>query len=397
MTTLKSDVCIVGGGIMGCWTAFFLRRRGKSVVLIEKGSVGEQASGVNFGNVRLQGRHPRQYPLSLRSQAIWERLEELIGDRCEYSSKGHIYLALADADIPRIEQYAKEAREHGIVIDVMGGNEARRRWPWLGPLVRAASYSHRDGTANPRLVAPAVARAAKAAGAQIFERQLVSSITPEAGGFRVATESGLVVQCESVLNAAGAWAGAIAERFGEKVPLFAAGPPQFVTEAMPYVVEPSVQAIDGSVIFRQVERGNVVVAGFPRGASDPVANKAPVQPAKTVATMNRLAEVAPPFASSHVIRVWSGIEGYLPDMIPVIGPSGTTPGLFHSFGFSGHGFQVGPGVGDCLAEIIATGRSQTPIEAFSISRFAGRGSIDEKIVKEFDPSLSIAAGYKAKG
>ena len=159
---------------------------------------------------------------------------------------------------------------------------------------------------------------------------------------------------------------------------------------MPYQVVPSVQAVDGSVIFRQVERGNVVVAGFPRGVSDPVANKAPVHPAKTVATMNRLAEVAPPLASAHVIRVWSGIEGYLPDMLPVIGPSATTPGLVHAFGFCGHGFQVSAGVGDCLAELIDTGTTETPLDAFSISRFSAGATIDEKIIKEFEASVAGA-------
>ncbi|KAB2847023.1 MAG: FAD-binding oxidoreductase, partial [Hyphomicrobiaceae bacterium] len=146
MTDYSCEVCIVGGGLIGCWTALFLRRRGRSVVLIEKGSVGEQSSGVNFGNVRLQGRHPSQYPLSLRSQAIWEKLENHIGETCEYAAKGHLYLALADRETAKIEEYAREARAHSIAIEIMGGNEARRRWPWLGPAVRAASFSARDAT-----------------------------------------------------------------------------------------------------------------------------------------------------------------------------------------------------------------------------------------------------------
>ena len=90
----RSDVAIIGGGLMGAWTAFFLRRNDRSVALIEKGSVGEQSSGVNFGNIRLQGRHPSQFPLSLRSQALWEDIEALIGERCEFAPTGHLYLAL---------------------------------------------------------------------------------------------------------------------------------------------------------------------------------------------------------------------------------------------------------------------------------------------------------------
>ena len=87
------------------------------------------------------------------------------------------------------------------------------------------------------------------------------------------------------------------------------------------------------------------MAGYPRTAADPILNRAPVPPAKVLAGMSHLARMAPMLCGAHVIRVWSGIEGYLPDMLPIIGPSETTPGLFHAFGFCGHGFQLGPGVG----------------------------------------------------
>jgi sarcosine oxidase subunit beta len=86
-------------------------------------------------------------------------------------------------------------------------------------------------------------------------------------------------------------------------------------------------------------------------------------------------------------RVWSGVEGYLPDMLPVIGWSRAMPGLLHAFGFSGHGFQLAPGVGAVVADLIVDGASQTPIESFSIERFAGGVVPDEKLWSEFDPEL----------
>ncbi len=101
--------------------------------------------------------------------------------------------------------------------------------------------------------------------------------------------------------------------------------------------------------------------------------------------MRRLIELVPRLASAAVIRVWSGIEGYLPDMLPVIGPSSTTAGLLHAFGFWGHGFQLGHGVGLVLSEIIADGSTTTPLEPFLIERFEGQVTPDEKYVREFDP------------
>jgi sarcosine oxidase, subunit beta len=84
------------------------------------------------------------------------------------------------------------------------------------------------------------------------------------------------------------------------------------------------------------------------------------------------------------------VEGYLPDMLPVIGWSRTTPGLLHAFGFSGHGFQLAPGVGAVVADLIVDGKSQTPIESFSIGRFAGDVMPDEKLWREFDPDIVSA-------
>jgi sarcosine oxidase subunit beta len=74
-----------------------------------------------------------------------------------------------------------------------------------------------------------------------------------------------------------------------------------------------------------------------------------------------------------VIRTWTGIEGFMPDRIPVIGPSATTPGLIHAFGFSGHGFQLGPVVGEILAELAVDGRSSISVDSFAIQRFNGAG------------------------
>jgi sarcosine oxidase subunit beta len=89
--------------------------------------------------------------------------------------------------------------------------------------------------------------------------------------------------------------------------------------------------------------------------------------------MGHAVRLVPSLAGVQVIRSWTGIDGEMPDRIPVIGPSGTTPGLFHAFGFSGHGFQLGPAIGAIMTELVLDGRTDVPLEAFAISRFAGPG------------------------
>ena len=394
MSTLRTGTAIIGGGLMGCWTALMLRRRGAShrVVVLEKGSVGAQASGVNFGNLRIQGRHPGQLPLSIRAAEIWEHLSEHVGDACEFEATGHLYAARDDAqEIAKAEKSAAEAAQHGVPTELLDASALAVRFPWLKGF-SVASWSARDAVANPRLVTPAVARAANGLGADIREGVRVAAATHTAGYFRIETDAGDTIVADHLVNVAGAWAPEVAGWFGEGAPVVPAGPPQFVTDAVPYFMRPSVQAVDGSVIARQTRQGHIVVAGYPRGGSDPVANRAPVDPRRTLAAMGHLLRAVPRLHGATLLRVWSGIEAYLPDMLPVIGPSATTPGLWHAFGFCGHGFQLAPGVGAVLADLVLDGTTATPLDLFPITRFAsGPVTEAEHFRREFDASTLARA------
>jgi len=392
MRTIHHDVAIIGGGLVGTWTAYFLRQRGHSVAVIEKGAVGSQASGVNFGNVRLEGRHPSEFPLALRAMKQWERIEQLIGERCEFSPCGHAYIALDPKELPKLERYQREGSAGGLEIELLGANEVRRRFPYLGPEVCGATWSKRDGTANPRLATPAVARAARALGAEIWQGTRVTAAESAGERFRIVTDREFIVEARFIVNAAGAWGNEIAEQFSETSPMFEAAPPNFVTEPVPYFITPALQDAGGAVIIRQVERGNVIVGFYPRGPADRVQNRAPVASEKTLQSLGDAVRVVPALRGAQVIRVWSGIEGYLPDMLPVMGWSLTRQNLLHAYGFCGHGFQLSPGVGYTLAEMIDEGKPQIPIDAFSIGRFAGGIQPDaERLTGEFDAALASAA------
>jgi sarcosine oxidase subunit beta len=152
-----------------------------------------------------------------------------------------------------------------------------------------------------------------------------------------------------------------------------------VTEPVPYVFRSSMGVYtsikEESVYFRQIPRGNIVLGGGPAGPADAGTQRASVLPLNTVRQLAQFRRLVPALAPLHVIRVWSGVESYLPDSEPVIGPSSKQPGLFYAFGFSGSGFQIGPGVGETLAELIDTGSTSIPLEAFSISRFAAQSAV----------------------
>ena len=370
---VKTDVVVVGGGIMGAAAAFFLRARGKSVALIERGQIGQQASGVNFGNVRRQGRPLWQLPLANRSHAIWGRLGPLIGDDAEFIVSGHLRMTTHPERIPVLEAHERDTRDTGLGLEFINGNALRVRYPYIGPDVLAATLAPADGHANPRLAAPAFGRAVVRAGGQVFEDTDIVAVETDGGTFRVESADGRVFRSDVLLITAGAWADRLSAQFGEPVPLVARAPQLAVTEPVPYALKPildiSTPVAEEGIYFRQSPRGNIVIGGGMRGPALPDERRSYVRPESTLNQLRQVPRIVPALARLSILRVWSGIESYLPDDQPVIGPSGKVPGLYYAFGFSGSGFQLGPGVGDVLAELIATGQTTTPLAPFAITRF----------------------------
>jgi sarcosine oxidase subunit beta len=350
--------------------------------LLERGYVGAGSSGVNFGSLRLQGHHLPELPLALRSQTIWESLEAELGESVEFAQQGHVHVALSDAHVDTMRQFAAAAHPLGLTVELLDRQETLQRWPFLTTQVLGASWSARDAVANPRLVTPAFARAALARGVIIHEETEVTDISHVAGHFTLHTASGPIVTAPCLVNTAGAWGGAIARQFGEPVPVFPAGPVEIITEPVAPFCAPVIHAVDGSILFRQTNRGNILFAGHPRITVDAESRRTRVPPGKMATNMARLAAFAPHLRHLHVIRTWTGIEGYVPDMAPILGPSETTPGLFHGFACSGHGLQVGPALATILTELIVDGGTQTPIDALSIGRFRQPVALDPASLRQ---------------
>lgn len=379
MRRFQADVVVVGGGFMGAAAAFFLRKRGRSVMLLEQGLIGQQASGVNFGNVRRQGRFLPQLPLANRSREIWGRLKEFIGEDAEFLPTGHLRVCYDPHQIGVVEIYAEKARDYGLDLEILSAKAVRSRFPFIGPEAIAGSWSPHDGHANPRLAAPAFGRAARRAGVQLFENTEIVSIGKVGHDFEAVSSDGRIFCAPAALITAGAWGGLLSRQFEEPVPIAAHGPQMAVTEPLPYRIEPvlgvSTKIAEEVVYLRQVERGNVVFGGGKRGPAFPDIRRAYALPDRLLSQVRQIRRLVPALANARIIRSWSGIESYLPDDIPIMGPSARVSGLYYAFGFCGHGFQLGPGVGDVMAELIDRGAAATPIAPFHIGRFAAQAEI----------------------
>jgi sarcosine oxidase subunit beta len=367
MERISTEVAIIGGGIMGASAALFLRRMGIPVVVLERDLCGSRSSGINYGGVRRQGRPLPQLPLSQRAHGIWAQLPELIATEGEYLRSGHLKIARSEADLASLESYRERTRGFDMGLEILSARAVHERCPWLGKAAVGGSLCPQDGQANPRLVSPAFALAARRLGADIREHTRIDEAAHDGAGFVLRSGSALEVRSNYLLNCAGAWAGTIAAQFGDNVPMEPGHPEMAVTEPLPVFMNFSLGVEGGGVYARQVARGNCVIGGGHGYALDDL--RARARPGGIAKLMQQTVDLLPVLRNAHIIRTWSGTEGYLPDRQPVIGPSPGTPRLIHAFGFAGGGFQVGPAVGAVLAELVRDGVSTTPIDAFSLTRF----------------------------
>ena len=377
-------IAILGGGLMGTASAFFLLTHPKAprslkVTLIDRGAIGAAATVASFGNVRRQGRDFRQMALAHHSLALWIRLETLLGSDIEFRATGHVRAVFHQEALKDMQNFASAALQHGLEIELLDQIEMQRRFPFLSKDAIAGSFSPQDGSGNPRLVAPAFARAAVRHGLVLRDHTQVVSVRPTPSGFHIEVPDE-VIEADLLLNTAGAWGGQVAGWLGEPAPLTAYAPQMGVTEPLEQRILPVVgvwaHKAEEVIYCRQVERGNIVFGGGPREDVTLIPGHAKVNPHRTLHQLETLTHLIPALRHATVIRTWSGCEGYVDDMLPVIGSSSRHDGLFHAFGFCGHGFQLGPGVGAEMAELMLTGTSLTDTNPFHIGRFQNSATGD---------------------
>lgn len=366
----NADVIVVGGGIHGCSTALHCALRGLSVILIEKDHAGRHASGVNAGGVRQLARHVAEIPLSNASMAIWHRIAELVDDDCGFSSDGQVLVAENDADLAqcraRVEDLNLRGFHHEEMIDA---KELRKLVPAVSEDCPGGVISRRDGAAIPLRTTQAFKLKAAALGVDIREGVRVTKVERDGANWRVVTDSGEFLS-PRLVNAAGAWGGRIAGALDEPVPLEPVAPMLSITAPLPAFIKPVVILRGRKLSFKQFDNGTVLIGGGYLGRAIPDENRTILDWTKLAANLKTVWELFPVMRGASIVRAWAGIEGRIADDLPVFGKSAKHEGLYHQFGFSLHGFQLGPGAGAVMAEIIATGRSNVPIDGLGIERFA---------------------------
>ncbi len=364
-----APVIIIGGGLHGCATALHLARAGVHALVLEKNYIGRHASGVNAGGVRTLTRHLAEVPLSLASRAIWLHIRDWVDDDCGFEQNGQMRVAENEADVRILEERFRTMTAHGYTHEqLISADEVRAIAPAITPTIRGGLIAREDGSADPYQTTRAFRRKAESLGARVIEGIQVRTVARQGADWKITTDQG-VFSSPVLVNCAGAWADKLPAQFGEPVPLEAVGPMMLVTTRMPHFLDPVVLGTGRPLSFKQRANGTVLIGGGRLAWVDRDREWSELDFRSLGEGARTVCDLFPHMAQAVVNRGWAGIEASMPDGIPVIGPSSTESNLFHAFGFSAHGFQLGPIVGKITSDLITTGQTDLPIAPFSISRF----------------------------
>ena len=365
-----ADVIVIGGGLHGCSAALQLALRGRRVILLERRHIGRHASGINAGGVRTLGRDLAEIPLSLLGMALWQNIQELVGDDCGFATCGQVKVAESDQEMATLEQRAGRLAQLGYTHEkLIGAEELRRLVPALSRHCVGAMLVASDGAADPYRTTHAFGARARAAGVEIEEGEAVIGLDRQADHWIVLGDRGRY-RAPLVINAAGAWAGRLAAIAGDDFPLRTRASMMIVTERLPQFVSPVVGAVGRPLSFKQSASGTVLIGGGQQGRADLDQEQSWVNVVNLARSAQTATDLFPQMRGVRIARSWCGIEAETPDRLPILDFSPTVPGLIHVFGFSGHGFQLGPICGVAVADLATRGATDLPIRPFTATRFA---------------------------
>ena len=381
MQSVKTDVVVIGAGVIGSSIAYHLARRKIPVVLVDKADLAAGSSGACDGLVFLQSKKPGIHlELALRSRRLFDDLTQRLPVPIEYRGCGGMVIVETEDEMAAMEQYVAAQQEIGLDVRLLDAAETRQREPHLSGKIWGASHSPLDGQVNPIALTHGFALGAKALGARILSGSAVRTIETAGGNVAAVVTEQERIQTEVVVNAAGAHAPEIGEMVGIEIPIEPRRGQIIVTEACPPAIthclisakyiaakyNPEVARGSGEGIsMEQTENGNFLLGSTREFVG--------YDKRTTTVGLHRIAAqtagILPMLENLKVIRAFAGLRPYTPDGLPILGSVDAVPGLIMAAGHEGDGIALSPVTGALIAQLIATGKTEFPIEAFSFSRF----------------------------
>ncbi len=369
MATLDAaEVAVIGGGVSGLSTAWWLARNGVDVVLLEKGIVGWEASGRNGGGIGHIGGIPATDSLAHVEVALWPQMDDLLGYPTEWTQSGFARMAMSERELVALRSMLGHVRQVGGDHEWIDGDTFREWVPMASEKVLGGLYTPTAGHSNPQRTSQAYAWALQDLGGRIHQNTTVTGIVVEGErARRVLTDEGSV-ETDFVVCAAGPQTGLVAEMAGAYVPV-AQGRVEIIVTA-PLPLQWMGMIVASGLYGRQTVRGNLAYGGGNQEWID-VDLQSPEKPNTPLIrnVARRLAELYPLVEDTPLLRSWSGVVEQTPDYSPIIDFVGQ-PANMIVITMSGDGFGLSPATGKAASELVLHGETAIDISGMRLSRFA---------------------------
>lgn len=422
----SADVVIIGGGIIGVATAYYLAKKGLKPVLLEKGRIAGEQSSRNWGWIRQQGRDLAELPIMIEANRLWNEIDADLEEDIGLETCGLTYLAESDQELAGFAEWVRAAAPFGIDSEILSATELNALIPGLTRNYPGALHTPSDMKAEPWLAAPALARAAVRHGAVIVENCAVRVLEREGGRVvGVVSEQG-PVKAPEVVVAGGAWSSLFLRNEGISIPQLSVRATVAATGSLPDIYKGG--GVDQSLAFRRRQDGGytLAAAGFhemfvgpgafrhffkylpqlrrelggrtyfpwsPKGYPDgwrtarkwqsgdetPFERMRILDPAPNARKVEEIRaafqRLTPEVGTVDILASWAGMIDSMPDMVPVVDRA-PVQGLSICTGMCGHGFGIGPGFGRIMADMVSGGEVGHDLSRFRLSRFTDGSKLD---------------------
>jgi sarcosine oxidase subunit beta len=376
------DVVVVGAGVHGLATAYYLARQGvRNVGVLDKGYLGAGNSGRNTAILRSNYRTAEGIPFYQESLTLYEELSATLGWNVLFSQQGHLTLAHTDSALNGLRVRAEANQALGVDSKIVGPREIKEMVPEIDisdrpryPIV-AALYHPPGGIIRHDAVVWGYAREAAKLGVDILPRTEVTGIERSNSRILAVQTSRGIIATENVVNATSGWCTAVSRMADVPLPIVSHPLQACVSEPLKPFLSKVIVSANLHVYVNQSARGEVVM-----GAEiDPYQTYSMLS---TLPTLEMIAshtlELFPRLRHARLLRQWSGICDMTPDYSPIISGVPELRGYYLDVGWGTYGFKAGPAAGKNLATLIATGKTPETIRPFAYARFAEGRLVGEK-------------------
>jgi sarcosine oxidase subunit beta len=364
----QSEVVIIGGGVSGLSSAWWLAKTGVQVIVVERGVIGYEASSRNGGICGVRGDGSVQTGLSVEAAQLWPTMDEALGYPTEYAA-GYLSVALDEAAMATLIETRPGFAKLGIATTVLDSKTVREFVPLISPHVVGGLFNPKWGHANPQRTVQAYAWAAQDSGAKIYQHTTVTGFKIQGDKVTAVETSRGDIAADFVISAAGPQTAILADLVGAFIPLAPARVEIVITAPVPPMYP---GAVSGNGLYgRQTKRGNLAYGGGPHEWTEITDMRSPNKPNSPIIRniARRIYELFEGAGDVTLIRAWAGVVEQAPDYQPIFEVL-DNPSNYMVVSLSSSGFARSPATGKVVSELVLHRKTSVNIDGLHLGRFA---------------------------